>query len=249
MENEFISYTFHHWNEFEAVWPNNKNFISQKNISFEVSDCGCMCSCKPFTCVHLFTAPYLCIRGFLFFFQKNLVTLICCYSLLSGGLNKWLLHLNAGKMRNKPDYTNQKQRYHSWLQRYSLGNWLVQGPRECLNDSKWNTLIGLFVDNLVAHDDTQRHVHVLWKILNLHFLFLLRWVGQRPFVWLSLKQNLLIGLHGQEGRGGGVERARWCLGSSPSKPQKTYVMHFQYKNICISRTSLTGLICLYFLCP
>lgn len=73
--------------------------------------------------------------GFIFF-QKNLVTLICCYSLLSGGLNKWLLHLNAGKMRNKPDYTNQKQRYHSWLLRYSLGNWLVQGPRECLNDSK-----------------------------------------------------------------------------------------------------------------
>lgn len=73
--------------------------------------------------------------GFIFF-QKNLVTLICCYSLLSGGLNKWLLHLNTGKMRNKPDYTNQKQRYHSWLQRYSLGNWLVQGPRECLNDSK-----------------------------------------------------------------------------------------------------------------
>lgn len=160
-------------------------------------------ACVPASLSHVYICSQHLIYVYVgfFFFQKNLVTLICCYSLLSGGLNKWLLHLNAGKMRNKPDYTNQKQRYHSWLQRYSLGNWLVQGPRECLNDSKWNTLIGLFVDNLVAHDDTQRHVHVLWKILNLHFLFLLRWVGQRPFVWLSLKQNLLIGLHGQEGRG------------------------------------------------
>lgn len=209
-------------------------------------------ACVPASLSHVYICSQHLIYVYVgfFFFQKNLVTLICCYLLLSGGLNKWLLHLNAGKMRNKPDYTNQKQRYHSWLQRYSLGNWLVQGPRECLNDSEWNTLIGLFVDNLVAHDDTQRHVHVLWKILNLHFLFLLRWVGQRPFVWLSLKQNLFIGLHGQEGRrGGGVERARWRLGSSPSKPQETYVMHFQYKKICISRTSLTGLICLYFLCP
>lgn len=203
MENEFISYTFHHWNEFEAVWPNNKNFISKENISFEVSDCGCMCSCKPFTCVHLFTAPYLCIRGFLFFFQKNLVTLICCYSLLSGGLNKWLLHLNAGKMRNTPDYTNQKQRYHSWLQRYSLGNWLVQGPRECLNDSKWNTLIGLFVDNLVAHDDTQRHVHVLWKILNLHFLFLLRWVGPKTFCLAFFKTEFINWSAWARGKAGG----------------------------------------------
>lgn len=142
-----------------------------------------------------------------FFFQKNLVTLICCHSLLSGGLNKWLLHLNAGKMRNKPDYTNQKQRYHSWLQRYSLGNWLVQGPRECLNDSKWNTLIVLFVDNLVAHDDTQRHVHVLRKILNLHFLFLLRWVGQRPFVWLNFFKTEFINWSAwARGKGGGVKK-------------------------------------------
>lgn len=184
MENEFISYTFHHWNEFEAVWPNNKNLISKENISFEVSDCGCMCSCKPFTCVHLFTAPYLCIRGF-FFFQKNLVTLICCYSLLSGGLNKWLLHLNAGKMRNKPDYTNQKPRYHSWLQRYSLGNWLVQGPRECLNDSKWNTLIGLFVDNLVAHDDTQRHVTCTY--------YGKYWICTSCFFWGEWVKDLLFG--------------------------------------------------------
>lgn len=81
-------------------------------------------------CTSVHSTLFMYMWGFVFF-QKNLVTLICCYSLLSGGLNKWLLHLNAGKMRNKPDYTNQKQRYHSWLQRYSLGNWLVQGPREC----------------------------------------------------------------------------------------------------------------------
>lgn len=90
-------------------------------------------ACVPASLSHV----YICSQHLIYvyvgfiFFQKNLVTLICCYSLLSGGLNKWLLHLNAGKMRNKPDYTNQKQRYHSWLQRYSLGNWLVQGPREC----------------------------------------------------------------------------------------------------------------------
>lgn len=95
-------------------------------------------ACVPASLSHV----YICSQHLIYvyvgfiFFQKKLVTLICCYSLLSGGLNKWLLHLNAGKMRNKPDYTNQKQRYHSWLQRYSLGNWLVQGPRECLNDSK-----------------------------------------------------------------------------------------------------------------
>lgn len=89
-------------------------------------------ACVPASLSHV----YICSQHLIYvyvgfiFFQKNLVTLICCYSLLSGGLNKWLLHLNAGKMRNKPDYTNQKQRYHSWLQRYSLGNWLVQGPRE-----------------------------------------------------------------------------------------------------------------------
>lgn len=89
-------------------------------------------ACVPASLSHV----YICSQHLIYvyvgfiFFQKNLVTLICCYSLLSGGLNKWLLHLNAGKMRNKPDYTNQKPRYHSWLQRYSLGNWLVQGPRE-----------------------------------------------------------------------------------------------------------------------
>lgn len=77
-------------------------------------------ACVPASLSHV----YICLQHLIYvyvgfiFFQKNLVTLICCYLLLSGGLNKWLLHLNAGKMRNKPDYTNQKQRYHSWLQRY-----------------------------------------------------------------------------------------------------------------------------------
>lgn len=30
-----------------------------------------------------------------------------------------------------------------------------------MNDSKWNTLIGFFVDNLVAHDDTQRRARTM----------------------------------------------------------------------------------------
>lgn len=118
----------------QAVWPNNKNFISKEKtyrLKFPIVD-ACVPASLSHVCICLQHLIYVYVG---FFFQKNLVTLICCYSLLSGGLNKWLLHLNAGKMRNKPDYTNQKQRYHSWLQRYSLGNWLIQGPRECLNDS------------------------------------------------------------------------------------------------------------------
>lgn len=248
MENEFISYTFHHWNEFEAVWPNNKNFISKENISFEVSDCGCMCSCKPFTCVHLFTAPYLCICG-VFFFQKNLVTLICCYSLLSGGLNKWLLHLNAGKMRNKPDYTNQKPRYHSWLQRYSLGNWLVQGPREMF---EWQQME--YTDWFICWQSSSSWWYPKARARTMEntesaFLVSSEVSGSKTFCLAFFKTEFINWSAWARRKGGGVERARWRLGSSPSKPQKTYVMHFQYKNICISRTSLTGLICLYFLCP
>lgn len=158
-----------------------------------------------------------------FFFQKNLVTLICCYSLLSGGLNKWLLHLNAGKMRNKPDYTNQKQRYHSWLQRYSLGNWLVQGPRECF---EWQRME--YTDCFICWQSSsswwypKARAHTMGNTESA-FLVSSEVSGSKSFCLAFFKTEFIIiyYLHGQEGRGRGLERARWCLGSSPSKPQKT----------------------------
>lgn len=198
------------------------------------------------TSVHGTLFMYMCF----FFFQKNLVTLICCYSLLSGGLNKWLLHLNAGKMRNKPDYTNQKQRYHSWLQRYSLGNWLVQGPRECF---EWQQME--YTDWFICWQTSSSWWYPKARARTMEntesaFLVSSEVSGSKTFCLAFFKTEFINWSAWARGKGGGgVERARWCLGSSPSKPQKTYVMHFQYKNICISRTSLTGLICLYFLCP
>lgn len=209
-------------------------------------------ACVPASLSHVYICSQHLIYVYVgfFYFQKNLVTLICCYSLLSGGLNKWLLHLNAGKMRNKPDYTNQKQRYHSWLQRYSLGNWLVQGPRECLNGSKWNTLIGFICWQSSSSWWYPKARARTMENTESAFLVSSEVSGSKTFCLAFFKTEFINWSAWARGKGGGgVERARWCLGSSPSKPQKTYVMHFQYKNICISRTSLTGLICLYFLCP
>lgn len=187
-----------------------------------------MCSCKPFTCVYLFTAPYLCICGG-FFFQKNLVTLICCYSLLSGGLNKWLLHLNAGKMRNKPDYTNQKQRYHSWLQRYSLGNWLVQGPRECF---EWQQME--YTDWFICWQSSSSWWYPKARARTMEntesaFLVSSEVSGSKTFCLAFFKTEFINWSAWARRKGGGVERARWRLGSSPSKPKRHMLCTFSTK--------------------